>query len=141
MPILLPAARESFESFADLVVLIVDDDKISSLLLLTTLKNLNLTTLTAINGQEAVVMVDQHPEINLVLMDVKMPLMNGYEATTLIKKLRPELPVIVQTAFTSKEEEAKAKEAGCDGFMTKPINTNDLLALMKKLLKSSAHNY
>ena len=135
-PVVLPAARESFESFADLVVLIVDDDEISSLLLLTTLKSLNLTTLTAINGQEAVVMVDQHPQINLVLMDVKMPLMNGYEATTLIKKLRPELPVIVQTAFTSKEEEAKAKEAGCDGFISKPINTNDLLALMKKLLKS-----
>jgi hypothetical protein len=63
-----------------------------------------------------------------------MPLMNGYEATALIKKNRPDLPVIVQTAFTSKEEKQKAEKAGCDGFITKPIIKNDLLELIKVLL-------
>ena len=67
-------------------------------------------------------------------MDIRMPLMNGYEATALIKKIRPDLPVIVQTAFTSKEEKQRAEKAGCDGFITKPINKNNLLELIKELL-------
>ena len=60
--------------------------------------------------------------------------MNGYEATRQIKQMRPELPVIAQTAFTSKEEMVKAQEAGCVSFITKPIRKNDMLGLVKKLL-------
>ncbi|MEI7787301.1 MAG: response regulator [Chlorobiaceae bacterium] len=119
-----------------MIILIAEDDEVSRLLLLTSLKNANITTLSAVNGQEAVIMVEQHPEINLVLMDVKMPLMNGYEATTLIKKIRPYLPVIVQTAFTSKEERQKAQDAGCYGFITKPVNNDELFALIKKVLNN-----
>ena len=79
-------------------------------------------------------MVRQYHEIDIVLMDIKMPLMNGYEATRLIKELRPDLPVIIQTAFTSKEERENAKKAGCDGYITKPINKIELHKLMLKLL-------
>ena len=90
--------------------------------------------LCAENGLEAVEVVQQHPEINLVLMDLKMPIMNGFEATKLIKHQRPELPVIAQSAFTSKEDKEKAKEAGCDNFITKPISKSELLDMMAKLL-------
>ena len=130
------ATEESAVSFPDMIILIAEDDEVSRLLLLTSLKNANITTLSAVNGQEAVIMVEQHPEINLVLMDVKMPLMNGYEATTLIKKIRPDLPVIVQTAFTSKEERQKAQDAGCDGFITKPVNNDELFVLINKVLNN-----
>jgi hypothetical protein len=68
-------------------------------------------------------------------MDIKMPVMNGFEATRLIKQLRPELPVIAQTAFTSTKERDKAKEAGCDSFITKPIKKSELIALIKQLLQ------
>ena len=64
-------------------------------------------------------------------MDIKMPVMNGFEATRLIKKQRPELPVIAQSAFTSKEDKEKAKKAGCDSFITKPIRKSELLELIK----------
>ncbi|MEI7709045.1 MAG: ATP-binding protein [Chlorobium sp.] len=117
-----------------LCILIAEDDVISSLLLKKNLTAANINILFAINGEEAVAMVRQHPEINIVLMDIKMPLMNGYEATRLIKELYPNLPVIIQTAFTSKEEEEKAHKAGCDGYITKPINKSELFELIKALL-------
>ena len=116
-------------------ILIAEDDAVSTLLLKKSFKGENITFLCAENGWEAMELVQHHPEINLVLMDIKMPIMNGYEATRLIKEHSPLLPVIVQSAFTSKEEKQKAKEAGCDAFITKPINKRELLVLIKALQK------
>ena len=118
-----------------LSILIAEDDAMSALLLKRNLKGENLTILSAENGWEAVELLQHHPEIKLVLMDLKMPIMNGYEASRLIKKQRPDLPVIAQSAFTSKEERQKAKEAGCDDFITKPISKSELLEKMHKQLK------
>ena len=117
-----------------ITVLIAEDDAVSSLLLKKNLAGENINTIFAVNGVEAIEMVRQYHEIDIVLMDIKMPLMNGYEATRLSKELRPDLPVIIQTAFTSKEERENAKKAGCDGYITKPINKIELHKLMLKLL-------
>ncbi len=117
-----------------LTILIAEDDDVSTLLLKRNLKGENITILCAENGWEAVELVEHHPEINLVLMDIKMPVMNGYEATRLIKLHRPDLSVIAQSAFTSKEERDKAYEAGCDNFITKPISKSELLEMMQALL-------
>ena len=118
-----------------LCILIAEDDEVSTLLLKKTLKGENITTLCAQNGWEAVEIVQHHPEINLVLMDIKMPVMNGFDATRLIKQQRPDLPVIAQSAFTSKEVNEKAQEAGCDSFITKPIKKSELLEMMQLLIK------
>ena len=115
-------------------VLIVEDDDINRILLKMILKDENMTIHYAHNGQEAVELAKQHPEINLVLMDINMPLLNGYEATRQIKQFRPELPIIVQTAFTSRDEREKAKAAGSDSFITKPIKKSELLALINEQL-------
>ena len=115
-------------------ILIAEDDDLSTILLKKNLKGQNLTILCAENGWEAVELVQHHPEINLVLMDIKMPVMNGFEATRLIKKQRPDLPIIGQSAFTSKEERQKAIEAGCDDFITKPISKSELLEKLLALL-------
>ena len=115
-------------------ILVVEDDPLSSILLNKNLKGENITILCAENGWEAVELVEHHPEINLVLMDIKMPVMNGFEATKLIKQQHPDLPVIAQSAFTSKEDKQKAQEAGCDAFITKPINKAKLLNLITELL-------
>ena len=117
-----------------LTILIAEDDDVSTLLLKRNLKGENISILCAENGWEAVELVEHHPEINLVLMDIKMPVMNGFEATRLIKQHRPDLPVIAQSAFTSKEERDKAYEAGCDNFITKPISKSELLEMMQALL-------
>ncbi len=120
-----------------LCILIVEDDEASTLLLNSYLKCEDFTILCAVNGWEAVVLVQHHPEINLVLMDIKMPIMNGFEATRLIKQQRPDLPVIAQSAFTSKEDKEKAKEAGCDAFIIKPIIKAELINLINELLGAS----
>ncbi len=122
----------SSQHFA-LSILIAEDDAMSTLLLQKSLKGENITMLCVENGMEAVEIVEHHPEINLVLMDIKMPLLNGFEATRQIKQLRPDLPVIAQSAFTSKEDKLKARQAGCSGFITKPINKTELLNLIAEL--------
>ncbi|MEI8186624.1 MAG: response regulator [Chlorobiaceae bacterium] len=126
---------ERLESFEGLTILIVEDHLISSYLMSKYFKGENLNFLYAGNGLDAVNLVKQFSEINLVLMDIKMPVMNGLEATRQIKALRPDLPVIAQTAYTLPEDRNKAKEAGCDSFITKPINKNELLELIKQLVQ------
>jgi signal transduction histidine kinase len=116
-----------------LTIVIAEDDETSRLLLATSLQGENITVLTARNGQESVDLVRHHPETDLVLMDIRMPKMNGFDATRLIKKIRPGLPVIAQTAFTSEDERKKAKLAGCDGFLSKPVRKKELLGMIKKL--------
>jgi hypothetical protein len=134
IPIPSPVIQTPVIIVPAITVLIAEDDAVSSLLLKKNLAGENINTIFAVNGVEALEMVRQNHEIDIVLMDIKMPLMNGYEATRLIKELRPDLPVIIQTAFTSKEERENAKKAGCDGYITKPINKIELHKLMLKLL-------
>ena len=132
---LLTAKTDDFFPLSPLCILLVEDDSTSSLLLEQILKGKNITFFSAKNGMEAVELVQLHPEINLVLMDIKMPIMNGYEATRLIKEKRPLLPVIAQSAFTDKEEREKAIQAGCNGFITKPIKQSELLEMIWELMR------
>ncbi len=117
-----------------LTILIAEDDEVSTFLLQKSLSGENITIHHARNGREAVELFEHHPEINIVLMDINMPVMNGFDATRAIKKLRPGQPVIAQTAFASKEDRDTAIMAGCDGFITKPINKKELLEVIKELL-------
>ena len=118
-----------------MLVLVAEDDNITRILFKKILKDKGVKILYAHNGQEAVDMAKHHPEINLVLMDIKMPQLNGCEATRQIKKLRPDLPVIAQSAFTAPEDREKALEAGCDRFIKKPISKKELLDMMHELLR------
>ncbi|HCE54083.1 MAG TPA: hypothetical protein DER05_03385 [Lutibacter sp.] len=86
------------------------------------------------DGLEAVELCKSNPEIELVLMDIKMPKMDGREATRIIKEFRPNLPIIAQTAYSSPEEKEKAFLAGCDDFLSKPINKEDLDSKLKNYL-------
>ncbi len=133
-PIPSPVNQKPIITAPFITILIAEDDAVSSLLLKKNLTDENINTLFAVNGKEAVEMVQQHQEINIVLMDIRMPVMNGFDTTRVIKELRPDLPVIVQTAFTSKDEKDKSHEAGCDGYITKPINKVELLELITLLL-------
>ena len=131
----LPVMKRAIDAPPSRCILIAEDDSVSTLLFKKNLKGDNISILCAENGWEALELVGHHPEINLVLMDIQMPVMNGFDATKLIKQKRPDLPIIAQSAFTSKEEREKAIEAGCDSFITKPINKSELLELMMELLK------
>jgi CheY-like chemotaxis protein len=74
------------------------------------------------DGKEAVDLCKEKSDINIVLMDIKMPRMDGYEAIKMIKELRPKLPIIVQTAYAMSQDKQKMKEIGADDYISKPIN-------------------
>ncbi len=113
-------------------ILIVEDDELNYFYLEELLEDLNVTIHHAINGKQALEIIDNNPEIDLVLMDLRMPVMNGYEATRIIKTKRPDLPVIAQSAHTMPEDKKKAQEAGCDGFLEKPINPKQAIEYIRK---------
>ncbi len=114
---------------SNLVILVVDDDPTNFQYIKIILKNIVKRTDHAVNGQEAVDLVMQN-EYDVVLMDLNMPVMDGYEATKQIKQLLPNLPIIVQTAHVLLEEQDLAFKAGCDDLIAKPINK---VALLNKI--------
>ena len=82
----------------------------------------------------SVIIPCRNEEINLILMDIKMPIMNGFEATKLIKEFKPDLPIVAQTAYTTNEDKEKAFTAGCDDLISKPISEETLNEIMNKYL-------
>lgn len=116
------------------LILIAEDDESGFMFLENILTKRNLQLLRAKNGLEAVELCRQHSEIALVLMDLKMPLMDGYEATRQIKTFRTSLPIIAITAFAMSGDERKALEAGCDDYLAKPLKINVLMKKLEKIL-------
>ncbi len=115
-------------------VILVAEDEIANFQMLEMLlhKSYNVTVLHALNGLEALKMVKSNPEIDLVLMDIKMPVMDGFESTREIKNFRPELPVVAQTAFAMSSDESRALAAGCDLYLSQPLNRNNIEQTMQK---------
>ena len=116
-------------------LLIAEDDNINFLLFQKMMQNKNFKIIRAINGQEAVDICLNNPNIDLVLMDIKMPIMNGFEALEQIKPLRPNLSIIAQTAYSSSEDKLKIEKAGFNGYISKPLNRDILFELINKYLK------
>ena len=117
------------------VILVVEDDETSFLYLKTVLTLEKLEVLHASSGSEAIEMCRLHPEISLVLMDIKLPEMNGLEAVRKIREFRPDLPVVAQTAHAFSSDRQEALNAGCNDFITKPIPKNKLLEITAKYVK------
>ncbi|MDP5229789.1 MAG: ATP-binding protein [Cellulophaga sp.] len=118
-----------------LKTLIVDDDEISRYLLGKTLGKVSKKILNAENGLEAIQICHNNPDIDLILMDIKMPVMNGYDATKEIRKFNKKSFIIAQTAFTFEGTKEKAIEAGCNDYMSKPINQAELFTLLQRQFK------
>ena len=123
--------------WADKVILLVEDEPICCLFFQSALRNTESLLLMAHNGEEAVATIKEHPEIDLVLMDLKLPKMDGLEASRQIKKLRPDLPIIVQTAYAFNNERQKAIEAGCADYFLKPIQIEILMERIEEIFMTS----
>ncbi len=115
-----------------LKALIAEDDIDSSTYMKTILKNLSFQILLAKTGVEAVKICRENPDLDLILMDIRMPEMNGYEATSEIRKFNDKIIIIAQTAFALAGDREKALKAGCNQYITKPIRRELLLKLLKK---------
>ncbi|MDB2492730.1 response regulator [Flavobacteriaceae bacterium] len=112
-----------------------EDEAINFLFLEILLKkqiDLGCAIIHAKNGAEAVEICKKNDDINLVLMDLKMPVMDGFEAVKLIKEIRPKLPIVAQTAFSSIEDKEKVFAAGFNDFLSKPINKEALLDVINR---------
>ena len=114
------------------VILIAEDDEANLFYLETILKKKYISVISAINGKEAVDKCREHPEISVILMDIKMPVMNGLQAASEIKKFHKELTIIACTAFGMSGDEKSALQAGCDDYLTKPLSSTALLGKLKK---------
>ena len=119
-------------------ILIAEDDDTSFSLLETILKKENFHIIRACNGSEAVDLFRQNNDIKCILMDIKMPVMNGIEATSIIRSINQEIPVIAQTAYAFNIEREKVMAAGCNDYITKPISKKLLLMLLEKYFKTAS---
>ncbi len=117
-----------------LKILVVDDDKTSRKLINIMIRPFANSYFQAINGHEAVKVFRNNPDINLVLMDINMPGMNGYEATRQIREFNNDVIIIAQSAFALPEDRENAIEAGCTNYISKPINRLALIGLINQYL-------
>lgn len=114
-----------------LKILIAEDDKISRMLILKVLNSFSKEIIIAKMGLEAVQISQNNPDIDLILMDIQMPQMNGYEATKEIRKFNKEVIILAQTAFALEGDKEKTIEAGCNGYISKPIKKEELSRLIR----------
>ena len=119
----------------DKEILIVDDEDTSMLYLKTILKNQCKKTHLAYTGEEAIEICKKNPNIDIVLMDMKMPNMDGYTSTREIRKFNKKLIIIAQTAYAMKGDKEKAFKAGCNEYISKPINRVKLFDILKSTVK------
>jgi PAS domain S-box-containing protein len=116
----------------DLKVLIAEDDEISYKFIECILEKENIQLIHTLNGEETVSTVRNNPAISLVLMDIRMPVMNGIDATKLIREFNVDIPIIAQTAYALDGDRELLLKAGCNDYIAKPIKKDKLMALLKK---------
>jgi len=121
----------------EFTILVAEDEEINYLYIETVLEKIPDYTVESIharNGQEAVDLFKENNSIDLVLMDLKMPVMNGLEATSIMKKMKSSVPIVAQTAYSTEAEMQKAIESGCSDFIIKPIDRQKLVELVNKFV-------
>jgi PAS domain S-box-containing protein len=116
------------------LILVAEDEQSNFELVKATLFPTNAKLLRAVDGKEAVETCRKNDKIDLVLMDIRMPEMNGYEATRLIKEFRPKLPIISLTAYAMADDKKKSLDAGCNGYITKPLKPLEFIDKLKEYL-------
>lgn len=119
-------------SITDLNILIVEDDEVSSMVLSKMIQKYASRIFVASEGKEAIRLYQNNPQIDLVLMDIQLPGLNGYEATQKIREFDKDVVIIAQTAFGLSGDREKAIRSGCNDYMSKPISGNVLAGLISK---------
>lgn len=108
-------------------ILIADDEEHNFLIIEKALQKTNIEVFHAENGEQAVEIFKKHPNINVILMDIRMPEMGGLEATKYIRGINRDIPIIAFTAYALSDDEAISLEFGCDDYISKPVRPEFLL--------------
>lgn len=114
------------------VILIAEDDELNFLYMETLFLRTGFEYYHALNGEEAVEFCKKNPKINLIFMDIKMPVMNGIEATKRIRSLKPEIPIIATTAYAQTGDKERFLSEGCNDYLAKPIRKEKFLEIIRK---------
>jgi signal transduction histidine kinase/ActR/RegA family two-component response regulator len=128
---------KTISMFENLKILIAEDDEISEMLISINVSKFSDNILKVKTGFEAIEACRNNPDLDLILMDIQMPDLNGYEATRQIRQFNKEVVIIAQTAFGLLGDREKAIEYGCNDYISKPINKIELIMLIKKYFKNS----
>jgi CheY-like chemotaxis protein len=112
-----------------MTVLVVEDEEINWMYLNEILKN-RVRVLRAVNGKEALELVRTNSDIDIILMDIKLPDINGLELTEIIKSMNSRIKIIAQTAYALLGDRESVIAAGCSGYISKPVNRDELLNLI-----------
>jgi len=123
------------ESTEKKVVIVAEDDYVSFILLEVLLAGYNFKLVNTYNGKQTIEALKKYPDAVLILMDLKMPVMDGYIATREIRKFNKDIPIIAQTAYALSGDSQKALDAGCNSYVTKPIKKEDLINIIDPYLK------
>lgn len=120
--------------WSDKTLLIAEDNETNFIVLSALLKNTKITIYRAHNGAEAIEIIDNHPDIDIILMDISMPDMDGIEATHLIKEKFPDKIIIAQTAHNLNIKREQMEDEGCNDYLLKPIRLKVLIETLNKYL-------
>ncbi|MBN1252842.1 MAG: response regulator, partial [Bacteroidales bacterium] len=131
----IPLEIEINSDWHDKLILIAEDDEMNYKLLKHALEKTLVQTIRAKTGEEAIDIFKNNKRIDLILMDIQMPKLNGFEATKIIKNIDKNIPVIALTAYAMHSEKEKCEEIGFDEFISKPFNINQLLNSISEFLK------
>jgi len=129
---------EVYSKWNGKAILIVEDDQPNAMYLKELLNGHDIKLFLAGSGHEALEIVNQNPEINMVLMDIRLPDNNGLTITRSLKQTKPKMIIIAQTAYASANDIKECLDAGCDDYISKPINSQKLFELLNKYLPAKA---
>ena len=128
---ILKAKNTSSRNWKGKNILVAEDDYSNFLLISESLKGTNAEIIWAKDGRETMdIFKERGEDIHLILMDIHMPILSGYDCTREIKKEKPDLPIIAQTAYAMSGERELSFEAGCDDYISKPIQVDQLLEMI-----------
>lgn len=125
---------EELNDYSMFTILLAEDELVNYLYISEVLSDMNIEIVHVQNGLDAVKYIQSGKVPDLILMDIKMPIMNGYEATKKIKMINADIPIVVITAHAFIEDREKAINAGCDDYLSKPVNAKSLLSCIDKQL-------
>ncbi len=115
-------------------ILVVDDEEVNFLMIKDMLRDFGAEVIWARVGQEAIDLVQSGEKYHLVLMDMKMPILDGFQTTSALRKIDNSLKIIAQTAYAMDNEQEKCHAAGCDDYLSKPISMNELYEMVSKYI-------
>ena len=118
-------------------ILIAEDDSANYLFIESFLKRTNSQVLWARDGKQLIELYQADPSVDIILMDLRMPVLNGIEATKIIRESNPDIPVIALTAYAFADDREKSLEAGCNDYLSKPVKLEELGDTLSRYLNSN----